>query len=242
MYPASEGFVATEDPRYDLLRIVPDHGIFFEFVPIDEYEDGKLKTDRPTRHTLANVETGVQYAVVVTTCAGLWAYLIGDTVAFERRDPPLIRFTGRTKYFLSAFGEHLISEEVSKAVADGGRASGGLAGRLPRRPGVPDRPEAGPAPPLPDRVRPPAGADSSQFADVLDAEPAPANEDYDAHRQGDLTMLRPEVLVVRTRRSCGWMVAHGRRLPQGKVPEMDNGGELTTSITDWLRANGEIVG
>src|SRR5262249_34191931 len=94
VYPCSEGFVATEDPRYDLLRLVPDHGIFFEFVPIDE-----LDRDRPTRHTLHDVELGVQYAVVMTTCAGLWSYIVGDTIVFEQREPPLLRFTGRTKYF-----------------------------------------------------------------------------------------------------------------------------------------------
>ena len=63
VYPCSEGFVATEDPRYRLLRIVPDHDVFFEFVPVEEFE-GQAEVGRPTRHTLATVEIGVQYAVV----------------------------------------------------------------------------------------------------------------------------------------------------------------------------------
>src|SRR5207248_11005714 len=91
---------------------IPDNQIFFEFVPVED-----LGKDRPTRHTVADVDTGVQYAVVMTTCAGLWSYVIGDTVCFEKRNPPLLRFTGRTKYFLSAFGEHLISEEVERAIS-----------------------------------------------------------------------------------------------------------------------------
>ena len=157
VYPCSEGFVATEDPRYDLLRVVPDNDIFFEFVPMDEYENGRLKSDRPVRHTLATVETGQQYAVVVTTCAGLWSYQVGDTVAFERRDPPLIRFTGRTKYYLSAFGEHLISEEVTKAITEAARESGAAAARVPCWPGVLRRPEEAGPPSLLDRV-PPAPA------------------------------------------------------------------------------------
>ena len=103
--------------RYDLLRVIPDHGVFFEFIPVEELDGDQLKTNTPTRHALANVEIGVQYAVVMTTCMRLWSYLVGDTVAFERREPPLIRFTGRTKYFLSAFGEHLINEEIEKAIA-----------------------------------------------------------------------------------------------------------------------------
>lgn len=240
VYPASEGYVATEDPRYNLLRVLPDVGIFFEFVPMDEYEGGKLKTDRPTRHTLATVETGQQYAVVLTTCAGLWAYQVGDTVAFERRDPPLIRFTGRTKYFLSAFGEHLISEEVSKAIAEAAQETGALAGEFHVGPVFPTDPKRpGHHRYLIEFTRPPA--DLGRFTDVLDATLKRLNEDYDAHRKDDLTMLRPEVHVLRHEAFSRWMQAHGRRLPQGKVPEMDNGGEQTTAITEWLRTNGEIV-
>ena len=130
-YPASEGYVAAEDPRYGLLRLLPDHGIFFEFVPVDE-----LNSTRPTRHTIADVEPGVQYAVVLTTCAGLWSYVLGDTVCFERREPPLFRFTGRTRYFLSAFGEHLINEEIERAVAEAAAAVRNPCGRFPRRPGL----------------------------------------------------------------------------------------------------------
>ena len=240
VYPASEGYVATEDPRYDLLRIIPDLGIFFEFIPMDEYDNGKLKTDRPTRHTLATVETGQQYAVVLTTCAGLWSYQVGDTVAFERRDPPLIRFTGRTKYFLSAFGEHLIGEEVSKAIAEAAHETGALSGEFHVGPVFPtDAKRAGHHRYLIEFVRPPA--DLSRFTDVLDRTLRRLNEDYDAHRHGDLTMLRPEVLIVKHEAFLRWMVAHGRRLPQGKVPEMDNSGEQTKAITAWLREQGELV-
>ncbi|HKA08195.1 MAG TPA: GH3 auxin-responsive promoter family protein [Gemmataceae bacterium] len=240
VYPASEGFVATEDPRYNLLRVVPDHDIFFEFVPTTEFENGKLKTDRPTRHTLETVEVGPEYAVVLTTCAGLWAYQVGDTIAFERRDPPLIRFTGRTKYFLSAFGEHLISEEINKAVAAAAHETDATAGEFhvgpvfstdPRTPGHHRY--------LIQFVRPPA--DLNKFTDVLDTTLRRLNEDYDAHRHGDLTMLRPEVVVVKPDAFLRWMVAHGRRLPQGKVPEMDNTGEQTKAITAWLKEHGELA-
>lgn len=240
VYPASEGFVATEDPRYNFLRVVPDHDIFFEFVPTDEFEGGTLRTDRPTRHTLETVEMGREYAVVLTTCAGLWAYQVGDTVAFERRDPPLIRFTGRTKYFLSAFGEHLISEEVSKAVTEAARETGALAGEYHVGPVFPADPkQPGRHRYLIEFGRPPK--DLARFTDVLDATLRRLNEDYDAHRHGDLTMLAPEILVVRHEAFLRWMVAHGRRLPQGKVPEMDNTGEQTKAITAWLRDHGEIV-
>src|SRR4029077_17237805 len=118
-YPASEGFVAAEDPRHGLLRLLPDHEVFFEFVPVEE-----LGAERPARHTAADLVPGVPYAVVLTTCAGLWGYVLGDTVCFERRDPPLLRFTGRRRQFLSASGEPLIGEEVERAVAQAAEATG----------------------------------------------------------------------------------------------------------------------
>ncbi|MBX9622790.1 MAG: GH3 auxin-responsive promoter family protein [Gemmataceae bacterium] len=235
VYPCSEGFIATEDPRYNLLRIVPDHDVFFEFVPVDE-----LGKDNPTRHTLADVEVGQQYAVVVTSCAGVWAYLVGDTVAFEKRDPPLIRFTGRTKYFLSAFGEHLIQEEVEKAVAHADGVCGVHAidfhvGPLfsadPRKPGrhLYLVEFAGPAP------------DPARFAAELDAELNRLNEDYAAHRVGDLTMLVPEVRVVKPGGFAGWMKARGKYGGQHKVPRMDNAGTMTADMAGWFAANGRLA-
>lgn len=240
VYTCSEGYIATEDPRYQMLRMVPDHGLFFEFIPMDEFDDGKLKSTWPVRHKLANVETGVQYALAVTSCAGVWSYLVGDTIAFERRDPPLIRFTGRTRYFLSAFGEHLISEELEKGIGEASRATSANVNEFhvgPVFPADPKRPghhryliEFRDAP-----------ADSSAFIDALDSALRRLNEDYDAHRQADLTLLRPEVATVKLGGFERWMLAHGRRPPQHKVPRMDNSGVQTKAMEQWLRANGEIV-
>ena len=236
VYPCSEGFIATEDPRYNLLRVVPDHDVFFEFVPVDE-----LGRDRPARHTLATVEVGVQYAVVITSCAGVWSYLVGDTVAFESRNPPLIRFTGRTKYFLSAFGEHLISEEVEKAVAHAAAACGVTALDFhvgPVFPSEPKKPghhvyvvEFATAPP-----------DVGRFAAELDAELVRANEDYAAHRAGDLTMLPPEIRVVRRGGFDEWMKSRGKFGGQNKVPRMDNSGQMTGDMLNWFAAGGWLAG
>jgi len=235
VYPCSEGFVATEDPRYGQLRMVPDHDVFFEFIPFEE-----LGRDRPARHTLADVEVGQQYAVVITSCAGLWSYLVGDTVAFERRTPPLIRFTGRTKYFLSAFGEHLISEEVEKAIARAASECGVDAVDFhvgPVFPGYPRRPGhhlyliefAGTTP------------DVKCFAELIDAELSAINEDYAPHRQGDLAMLMPEVRVVRKGGFGEWMRAKGKYGGQHKVPRMDNSGKLTQDMATWFAENGWLV-
>ena len=229
VYPCSEGFIASEDPRHGLLRVVPDHGIFFEFVPV-----GELDSPDPTRHTLATVQLGVQYAVLVTTCAGLWSYLVGDTVTFECQSPPLIRFTGRTKYFLSAFGEHLIQEEIDKAVAHAAKACGVLTEDHHVGPVFPTDP-AKPGHHLylvEFRGPPPARLDD--FVAKLDAELVRLNEDYAAHRVGDLTMLKPEVRVVPPGGFGAWMASRGKSGGQHKVPRMDNTGAVTGQLVKWL--------
>ncbi|MDH3649430.1 MAG: GH3 auxin-responsive promoter family protein, partial [Saprospiraceae bacterium] len=111
-YPASEGFFAFQDkyPSLGLLLNV-DAGMYFEFIPADE-----IFHDQPTRLSLEQVEIGVNYALLVSSNAGLWAYNIGDTVEFISLDPPRITVTGRIKHFISAFGEHVIGKEVEEAV------------------------------------------------------------------------------------------------------------------------------
>lgn len=121
LFPASEGFFAYQDePASKGLRLNVDEGIFFEFIPAEAYFD-----ERPKRLTLAEVEVGVQYALVVTTNAGLWAYDVGDTVKFTSVDPYRLVVTGRIKHFTSAFGEHIIAEEVEGAMRDAMDANGG---------------------------------------------------------------------------------------------------------------------
>jgi len=237
VYPCSEGFIATEDPRYNLLRIVPDHDIFFEFVPMSEFDShGHLK-EFPVRHTLANVEVGVQYAVVLTSCAGVWSYLVGDTVAFERRDPPLIRFTGRTKYFLSAFGEHLISEEVEKAVTHAAAVCGVNAVNFHVGPVFPSQPGK-PGHHLYLIEFADTTPDAGRFAGEIDAELTRINEDYGPHRVGDLAMLMPEVRVVKRGGFDEWMKARGKYGGQNKVPRMDNSGAMTKDLAGWFAEHG----
>jgi hypothetical protein len=111
-YPASEGFIAFQDSQKEEgLLLVLNEGIFFEFVPTAEYFD-----ENPTRISLKDVEVGVNYAVILNTNAGLWGYSIGDTVKFVSTAPYRLVVTGRIKHFISAFGEHVIGEEVEHAL------------------------------------------------------------------------------------------------------------------------------
>jgi hypothetical protein len=227
-YPSSEGYVATEDPRYGRLRLLLDHGVFFEFVPVEE-----LGADRPTRHTVADLEVGANYAVALTTCAGLWSYVLGDTVTFERRNPPLLRFTGRTKYFLSAFGEHLISEEVERAVALAAEATGATVRDFhvgPVFPSESGRP--GHHRYLVEFVQPPD--ELARFTRRLDEALSELNKDYVAYRVGDVSLAGPEVVPVRGGGFADWMKARGKFGGQNKVPRMDNSGRLTLELTRWF--------
>lgn len=113
-YPASEGFIAFQDSIHvEGLLLNVDSGIFFEFIPAEE-----AFNENPVRLNLEQVELGVNYAIILSTNAGLWGYNIGDTVEFVSLAPPRIIVTGRIKHFISAFGEHVISKEVEHALLD----------------------------------------------------------------------------------------------------------------------------
>ncbi|QCK17006.1 GH3 auxin-responsive promoter family protein [Mangrovivirga cuniculi] len=112
-YPASEGFIAYQDKQGDKgLLLLVDSGIFFEFIPADEVFD-----ENPTRLSVGEVELDKNYAIIINNNAGLWGYNIGDTVKFVSKFPHRLVVTGRIKHFISAFGEHVIGEEVEKALA-----------------------------------------------------------------------------------------------------------------------------
>ena len=120
LFPASEGFFAFQDTQKEAgMLLNTNSGIFYEFIPVDEV--GK---ENPTRMMLADVKVGENYALLITSNAGLWAYDIGDTIKFVSTNPYRLVVTGRTKHFISAFGEHVIVEEVEKAILDASAATG----------------------------------------------------------------------------------------------------------------------
>jgi hypothetical protein len=230
-YPCSEGFIAFGDPATGLLRLVYDHAIFYEFVPLDE-----LESERPTRHWLGNVQTGINYAIVVSTCAGMWAHIIGDTIRFESLDPPLLTFTGRTRYTLSAFGEHLINEEVEGAIATASSATGSsvrdwhvgpvFQGALGHHLYVVEF------------FKPPA--DLAAFRAALDANLSRRNADYLAHRAEGVGLPLPALVVARPGGFEDWMRSRGKLGGQHKVPRMDNTGTLTRQLVEFLRGSNQV--
>ena len=231
-YTCSEGFVAFGDPRTELLRLVWDHGIFYEFVPA-----GELDSERPARHWLGTVEPGENYAVIVSTCAGLWAHVIGDTIRFESRDPPLLTFTGRTRQTLSAFGEHLIGEELEAAIAAAAAATGAVVrdwhvGPVFAR-------SAGHHHYIVEFLAEPP--DPRRFRDALDAELARRNADYLAHRAPGVGLPAPALLVARPGSFEGWMRRRGKLGGQNKVPRVDNSGTLTGDLVAFLEEAHQVA-
>lgn len=213
VYPASEGFLAIAD-RGDGegMRLLLDGSCFLEFVPLEE-----LGSPRPARHWVATIETGVDYAIVVSSCAGLWAYVVGDTVRFVDRAPPRLVVTGRTSYFLSAFGEHLSGEEIEAALLAAARETGLTVGEYSVGP-VFDR-VAGRHRWLIEAAAPPGEDVAPRLAAALDAELRAANDDYHVHRAGR-QLGPPEVTLLPHGAFAAWMRREGRLGGQHKVPRV----------------------
>jgi hypothetical protein len=215
VYPASEGFIAAADRGPgEGLRLMLDNGLFYEFVPAEQ-----LDAAAPERHWIADAELGRDYALVLTSNAGLWSYVLGDTVRLVSLDPPRLLVTGRTAQDLSAFGEHLSSAEldvavVAAAAAIGARIADYTAAALPPRL---DEPRGGH---LFVVEFDPAGADTVAFAQALDAALGHGNADYAVHRRGDFGMLPPRVLLMPPGGFARWMASRGKLGGQHKVPRV----------------------
>ena len=238
VYPASEGFFGIAD-RADGegLRLLLDTGIFYEFIPVDQ-----LDSAQPDCRWIGDAEPGVNYALAVTTCAGLWRYLVGDTVTVVERTPPRVLVTGRTSYTLSAFGEHVIGVEVERAVTEAARAVGATvsdfaAGSLfPEESGargghlyiVELGAEAGEA-----------GLGSerhARFAERLDATLCRLNDDYATHRADDYGMDPARVRLLPRGGFAAWMKSRGKLGGQNKVPRIINDRELFDALRGFADA------
>jgi hypothetical protein len=222
-YPASEGFIAFQDRQGDpSLLMLLNGGIYYEFIPVSEYF-----SENPVRLGIEDVELDVNYAVIMHTNAGLWGYSIGDTVKFVSRNPYKIVVTGRIKHFISAFGEHVIGEEVERAMAEICRKH--LASTVE----FTVAPMVTPAEGLPfhewlvefDR----SPADMNQFALDLDAAMQNQNIYYRDLISGGI--LRP--LVLRNLPSgafINYMRSIGKLGGQNKVPRLSNDRHLADAL------------
>ncbi|SKA30223.1 GH3 auxin-responsive promoter [Enhydrobacter aerosaccus] len=237
VYPASEGFIAIADrgPE-DGLRLLLDNGLFYEFIPVDE-----LGTAMPTRHWLATAEPGVNYALIVSSCAGLWSYVLGDTVRLLDRAPARIAITGRTAYSLSAFGEHLIGEEIDRAVTAAAQAIGASVTDFSVGPIYPaDGARKGHHLYIVEFAEPVAAPQLATFSATLDRTLSGLNADYAEHRSGDFGMDPPQIVRVARGAFAAWMKSRGKLGGQNKVPRVVADPQALRTMRDALGATREL--
>ena len=231
-YAASEGFVASSDRGFgEGLRLNLDTGLFYEFIPLEE-----LQADRPTRHWVGTVETGVNYALLLSTCAGLWGWLLGDTVRFVERNPPRLLITGRTGATMSAFGEHLNGEEIDRAISRAAAAAGLAVADYAMGAVFPsgDEPLGSHRYVIEFAGGLPATAEIDRIAAAIDADLAAGNEDYAAHRSGGFGLRAPAVSAAPPGFFAAWMKRRGKLGGQHKVPRVVNDPDLFAGLLDAL--------
>ena len=231
-YPASEGFIAFQDSQKEKgLLLLADSGIFYEFIPADEYYN-----ENPTRLSLEQVELDKNYALILNTSAGLWGYSIGDTVKFVSRDPYRIVVTGRIKHFISAFGEHVIGEEVESALLSVANADGVEITEFTVAPQV--TPADGSLPYhewFIEFAKPPA--DLEAFSIRVDQALQQKNSYYFDLIEGKI--LRPLVIRSLSRDAfINYMKSQGKLGGQNKVPRLSNDRAIADQLTEFITAPG----
>lgn len=231
VYPASEGFVAVQTEASGGLTLMLDYGIFYEFIPVEE-----LGRDRPRRHTVADVEIGRPYAIALTTPAGLWSYLLGDTVRFTARDPLRLEITGRTRHFVNAFGENVIVEEVERALVEASRRTEAEVVEFTVAPRYPTAAEArGGHDWLVEFRVPPRNREV--FVRVLDETLMALNADYRAKRSGDVGMTGPRLVEVPPGSFYRWMRDTGKLGDQHKMPRVTNTRSVAAGVLTCAAAS-----
>lgn len=229
VYPASEAFIAIQDPEYNALRLQMNHGIFYEFIPVDQ-----LSSQNPKRLTIRDIEIEENYAILLTTCGGLWSYLIGDTIRFISKEPLLLKVTGRTKYSLSAFGEHLIQEEIEKALDETCKILGVGLVDYHVAPHFPDEnSKIGWHDYVIEFLNPPE--DLRNFMRVYDRILQEINEDYAAHRSQSFGMGEPNMISLPQGFFQEWMKRKGKLGGQHKVPRISSDRSVLEDILFCLR-------
>lgn len=215
-YNASEGFFGLQsEPDDPAMMLMLDYGVFYEFIPMDEFEN-----ENPTVVPLWGVETGKNYAMVISTSCGLWRYVIGDTIHFTSKNPYKFIITGRTKYFINAFGEELIMDNAEKGLAYACRETGAEVLEYTAAPVFMDEQAKCRHQWLIEFAKAPD--DMEKFATLLDRKLQEINSDYEAKRYKDITLQHLEISVARKDLFNDWLKQKGKLGGQHKVPRLSN--------------------
>jgi len=216
MYNASEGFFAAQDnPSEEGMLLFVDHGVFMEFMPVDEY--GKK---HPVTIGLQDVEQGKNYALIISTNGGLWRYLLGDTVQFTSLYPFKIKVSGRLKHYINAFGEEVIVDNSDKAIAMACQKTNAIVNDYTAAPVYFGDNNNGAHEWLIEFEKEPP--DISVFVKELDDALQQINSDYEAKRYKDIALAKPIVHVLKKGIFTNWLKSKGKLGGQHKVPRLSN--------------------
>lgn len=221
-YNASEGFFGIQsDPADVSLQMMLDYGIFYEFLPMDKFNETDLNGScKDYVVPLEGVEIGKNYAMIISNSCGLWRYLIGDTIKFTSTDPYKFVITGRTKYFINAFGEELIMDNAEKGLAEACRQTGAEVKEYTAAPVFMDSRARCRHQWLVEFSHEPE--DIELFAQILDRKLQQINSDYEAKRYHDITLQHLEVIKARPELFNDWLRSKGKLGGQHKVPRLSN--------------------
>jgi len=225
MYNASEGFFGFQDQRFcDDLLLLTDNGIFYEFIELDE-----LGMTKGQAVSLQEVKLHTNYALIITTPAGLWRYEIGDTMMFTSLRPYRFKITGRTTHYINAFGEELVVDNADKAIAEACRQTGAILTDYTAAPVFLDTEDPkGRHQWLVEFSTPPESIE--KFGKVLDQTLKLLNSDYEAKRTGNLMLEIPEIIIAPEGTFMKWLTNKNKLGGQHKVPRLQNDRRLMEEV------------
>jgi hypothetical protein len=227
-YNASEGFFGIQDQCHsEEMLLMLDYGIYYEFIPAGDWDK-----ENPTTLTLDQVKLHEQYALVITTNAGLWRYKIGDTITFTSLSPYRIRITGRTAHFINAFGEELIIDNAEKAIKDACEASGSTIRDYTAAPVYFNQEHSGAHEWLIEFEKEPD--DISHFARLLDESLKRQNSDYEAKRYHDKVLGMPLIRTLPSGAFYQWLKSKEKLGGQHKVPRLANHRKFVDDILTYV--------
>ncbi|MCW3086623.1 MAG: auxin-responsive promoter family protein [Sediminibacterium sp.] len=230
MYNASEGFFAAQDdPGEEGMLLFLNHGIFYEFMPVEEYGKAEPKTIG-----LQNVVVGTNYALVISTNGGLWRYLVGDTVQFTCTFPFRIKVSGRLKQYINAFGEEVISDNADKAIAIASSKTGLTVNDYTAAPVYFSDNKKGAHEWVIEFDEAPATTE--QFAYELDCALKSLNSDYEAKRYKDMALTLPAVHSLKKGIFHDWLKSKGKLGGQHKIPRLSNDRKYIDEIIALMNA------
>ena len=223
-YNASEGFFGIQDdPAVAEMLLMLDYGTFYEFIPANKTGDRN-----PNACTIGEVETGVNYALVISTNGGLWRYMIGDTITFTSLKPHRFRISGRTKHFINAFGEEVIIDNAEKALETACRKTDAIISEYTAGPVFMNASSRGSHEWIIEFEKSPSDLDL--FTEVLDKTLQSVNSDYEAKRFKDLNLVKPVIKTVPKGTFYNYLKAKNKLGGQNKVSRLSNTREYIEEI------------